>query len=421
MLVVMNSSARREQIESVCEAGRIAGMDPTVFDGDPPMVLLAGTPLSDLDSIVRKLPGIERIAEPVETSSPITSNLRIAGIRPLTAPAILMEQLPLSPESAVLVQQSRRAISDILDGRDDRLVVVVGPCSIHDAEAALDYAARLAAIAPEFSNELLLVLRVYFEKPRTTVGWKGLINDPRGDGSYAVNEGLQIARGLLLDVLGLGLPAGCEFLDPISPQFIADAVSWAAIGARTTESQVHRNLSSGLSMPVGFKNGTSGDIQIAIDALAAAAWSHHFMSVTEQGLAAIVQTRGNHDTHVILRGGQTGPNFDTASVESALQRLRAAKQPARVMIDASHGNSSKDYRRQPAVASDVASQIAAGQTGIVGLMLESFLVDGRQELDWANGMTYGQSVTDSCMGWEMTHSVLGNLATAVRVRRQHAS
>ena len=417
MLVVMHTSARSEQIETVCDLGRTAGLDPTVFDGDPAMVLLAGTPLADIEAATRELPGVERIAEPVACASPVTSNLRIAGIRPLTAPAILMEQLPLASESAVLVQQSRRAISNILDGRDDRLVVVVGPCSIHDAEAALDYAARLAAIAPELSSDLLLVLRVYFEKPRTTVGWKGLINDPRGDGSYAVNEGLRIARGLLLDVLGLGLPAGCEFLDPISPQFIADAVSWAAIGARTTESQVHRNLSSGLSMPVGFKNGTAGDIQIAIDAISAAAWPHHFMSVTEQGLAAIVQTRGNRDTHVILRGGRSGPNFDAASVESVLQLLQAANLPARVMIDASHGNSNKDYRRQPAVASDVAAQIAAGQNGIVGLMLESFLVDGRQELDWANGMTYGQSVTDSCMGWEMTRSVLYELAAAVRARR----
>jgi 3-deoxy-7-phosphoheptulonate synthase len=421
MLVVMHSSARSEQIDPVCDLGRTAGLDPTIFDGDPPMVLLAGTPLADIEASVRELPGVERIAEPVKCASPITSNLRIAGIRPLTAPAILMEQLPLSSESAVLVQQSRRAISNILDGRDDRVVVVVGPCSIHDADAALDYAARLAAIAPELSNDLLLVLRVYFEKPRTTVGWKGLINDPRGDGSYAVNEGLRIARGLLLDVLGLGLPAGCEFLDPISPQFIADAVSWGAIGARTTESQVHRNLSSGLSMPVGFKNGTSGDIQIAIDAISAAAWPHHFMSVTEQGLAAIVQTRGNRDTHVILRGGRSGSNFDTASVESVLQLLQAASLPARVMIDASHGNSNKDYRRQPAVASDVAAQIASGQTGIVGLMLESFLVDGRQELDWANGMTYGQSVTDSCMGWEMTRSVLDELAAAVRARRNVAA
>ena len=224
MLVVMHTSARSEQIETVCDLGRTAGLDPTVFDGDPAMVLLAGTPLADIEAATRELPGVERIAEPVACASPVTSNLRIAGIRPLTAPAILMEQLPLASESAVLVQQSRRAISNILDGRDDRLVVVVGPCSIHDAEAALDYAARLAAIAPELSSDLLLVLRVYFEKPRTTVGWKGLINDPRGDGSYAVNEGLRIARGLLLDVLGLGLPAGCEFLDLISPQFIADAV-----------------------------------------------------------------------------------------------------------------------------------------------------------------------------------------------------
>jgi 3-deoxy-7-phosphoheptulonate synthase len=348
---------------------------------------------------------------------PVTSNLRISRIRPLISPAILMEQLPLTPDGATLVHQSRRAISRILAGDDDRLLVVVGPCSIHDANAALDYAGRLAAIAPDLSDELLLVLRVYFEKPRTTVGWKGLINDPYGDGSYAVNEGLRIARGLLLDVLALGLPAGCEFLDPISPQFIADAVSWAAIGARTTESQVHRNLASGLSMPVGFKNGTTGDIQIAIDAISAASWPHHFMSVTEQGHAAIVETRGNRDTHVILRGGRSGPNFDAEHVNSVLSSLRNASLPARLMIDASHGNSGKDYRRQPAVANDVASQIGSGQRGIVGLMLESFLVDGRQDLDRSKSMTYGQSVTDGCMGWDMMVPVLQQLADAVRARR----
>lgn len=421
MLVELQGSAVAELIEFVCDAGKTAGLTPTVFGGDPTMVLLAGTPLVDVRPIIEAQPGVVRIVDPVDSDAPITSNLRIRGIRPLVPPAILTEQLPLPAEGAVLVQQSRREISNILNGKDDRLVVVVGPCSIHDAEAALDYARQLASLAQEVANDLLIVLRVYFEKPRTTVGWKGLINDPHGDGSYAVNEGLRIARGLLLDVLALGLPAGCEFLDPISPQFIADAVSWAAIGARTTESQVHRNLSSGLSMPVGFKNGTSGDIQIAIDAISAASWPHHFMSVTEQGLAAIVDTHGNRDTHVILRGGQSGPNYDAQSVAAALAALKKANLPERVMIDASHGNSGKDYRRQPIVVEDVCNQVAGGQTGIVGVMLESFLVDGKQDLDWANGMIYGQSVTDSCMGWDMSESTLRALASSVQARRAVAS
>ena len=421
MLVVMESSAGTDQIEAVCQAARAAGLDATVFEGEPPHVLMVGTPLTDVETKLNNLPGVCHILKPSDAGTPITSNLRIKGIRPLVSPAILMEQLPLSGDRAMLVQQSRRATSRILSGEDDRLLVVVGPCSIHDAGAALDYAGRLASIAPELANDLLIVLRVYFEKPRTTVGWKGLVNDPRGDGSYAVNEGLRIARGLLLDVLDMGLPAGCEFLDPITPQFIADAVTWAAIGARTTESQVHRNLASGLSMPVGFKNGTSGDIQIALDAISAASWPHHFMSVTEQGQAAIVETRGNRDTHVILRGGRTGSNFDEASVSSVLSLLRDANLPVNLMIDASHGNSSKDYRRQPLVAHEVARQIAAGQSGITGIMLESFLVDGSQELDWSKEMTYGKSVTDGCMGWEMLLPVLDELAAAVRARRGLAS
>jgi 3-deoxy-7-phosphoheptulonate synthase len=421
MLVVMDSSASGEQVDAIRELARGAGLDATVFEGYPTQILLTGTPLFEIESRVLTLSGVSKVLKESSTGTPVTSNLRIKGIRPLISPAILMEQLPLTAERALLVQQSRRDVSRILGGEDDRLLVVVGPCSIHDAAAALDYAGRLAAIAPELSEDLLIVLRVYFEKPRTTVGWKGLVNDPHGDGSYAVNEGLRIARGLLLDVLDLGLPAGCEFLDPITPQFIADAVTWAAIGARTTESQVHRNLASGLSMPVGFKNGTSGDIQIAIDAIFAAAWPHHFMSVTEEGLAAIVETRGNRDTHVILRGGRSGPNYDEASVNQALEMLAVANLPQSLMIDASHGNSSKDYRRQPVVAHEVARQIAAGQTGITGIMLESFLVDGRQELDWSNGMTYGQSVTDSCMGWEMLLPVLHELAEAVRARRTRTS
>ncbi len=417
MLVVMEERAQQALIDPVCALARDAGLTPEFFDGEPPMVLLSGVPLRDIENTIAAMPGVVRVANANGTASPVTNNLRIAGLRPLVPPAILMEELPLPPSGAILVQQSRREISRILTGEDDRLLVVTGPCSIHDADAALDYAERLAALVPTLSDDLMIVLRVYFEKPRTTVGWKGLINDPRGDASFAVNDGLRIARRLLLDVLALGLPAGCEFLDPISPQFISDSVSWAAIGARTTESQVHRNLASGLSMPVGFKNGTSGDIQIAADAISAASYPHHFMSVTEQGLAAIVETRGNRDTHLILRGGRTGPNYDAASVESTLVTLTKAGLRPTLMVDASHGNSGKDYRNQPAVAADVAAQVAAGQTGIMGVMLESFLVDGRQELDWSNGMTYGQSVTDSCMGWEMTVPVLETLAAAVRQRR----
>jgi 3-deoxy-7-phosphoheptulonate synthase len=421
MLVVMKPAIGSEQIEMVCRCAVTAGLEPTVFAGEPAQILLSGTPISDIELTLSQLAAVAEVRGPVSSGMPVTSNLRIKGIRPLISPAILMEQLPLTSERATLVQQSRRASSRILSGEDDRLLVVVGPCSIHDAGAALDYAGRLATVARDYAGELLIVLRVYFEKPRTTVGWKGLVNDPHGDGSYAVNDGLRIARGLLLDVLDLGLPAGCEFLDPITPQFIADAVTWAAIGARTTESQVHRNLASGLSMPVGFKNGTSGDIQIAIDAISAASWPHHFMSVTEQGQAAIVETKGNRDTHVILRGGRSGPNFDDASVNAVLGLLEQAELPARLMIDASHGNSSKDYKRQPLVAHEVARQIATGQRGITGVMLESFLVDGRQELDWSHEMVYGQSVTDGCMGWEMLLPVLDELAEAVLARRDPAA
>ena len=346
-----------------------------------------------------------------------TRDLRIAGYRPLIPPAILMEELPLSPEGSRVVRRTRAEVVDILDGRDDRLVVIVGPCSVHDPSAARAYAERLKEAAAQFERDLRIVMRVYFEKPRTTVGWKGLINDPHLDGSFAVNHGLRLARQLLLDVVALGLPTGCEFLDPISPQFFADSVTWAAIGARTTESQVHRNLASGLSMPVGFKNGTGGGIQMAIDALRAAASPHSFLSVTEQGLAAIVTTRSNPDCHVVLRGGRSGPNYDADSVQRTLAGLRNAGLPARVMIDVSHDNSGKDYRRQPLVANDVAEQVAAGEAGIVGVMMESFLVEGRQELTDRSCLVYGQSITDSCMGWETTVEVLHGLAEAVRKRR----
>ena len=350
--------------------------------------------------------------------SPVqTRDLRIAGYRPLLPPTILMEELPLPPAGAMAVSRMREEVIAALDGRDDRLVVVVGPCSVHDPAAALEYARLLNERAHALERDLRIVMRVYFEKPRTTVGWRGLINDPYLNGSFAVNDGLRLARQLLLDVVELGLPTGCEFLDPIMPQFFADVVTWAAIGARTTESQVHRNLASGLSMPVGFKNGTGGGVQMAIDAIRAAAASHSFLSVTEQGLAAIVTTRGNPDCHVVLRGGRNGPNYDAESVQQTLESIRAAGLPARVMIDASHDNSRKDCRRQPVVAHEIAAQVAEGETSIVGVMLESFLVEGRQDLATTPDLVYGQSITDSCMSWETTARVLEELAEAVQARR----
>jgi 3-deoxy-7-phosphoheptulonate synthase len=347
-----------------------------------------------------------------------TRDLRVASIRPLVPPAILLEELPLSEAGSVHVTRAREEVIRILNFEDDRLLVVVGPCSIHDPTAARDYAQRLQSVADRLRNDLRVVMRVYFEKPRTTVGWKGLINDPHLDGSFAINEGLRISRRLLLDLAEMGLPAGCEFLDPITPQFIADLVTWGAIGARTTESQVHRELASGLSMPIGFKNGTDGSVQIAIDALRAAAHPHRFLGVTEQGLAGIVATCGNPDTHVILRGGTSGPNYDARHVQATLAALRQAGLPPRVMVDTSHGNSNRDYRRQPVVAREVASQVAAGERGIIGVMMESFLVDGRQDLTDRNRLVYGQSITDACMGWAMTVPVLEELAAAVRARRR---
>ena len=346
-----------------------------------------------------------------------TRDLHVESIRPLLPPAILLEELPLSETGSVVVGRARTDVIRILTGEDDRLIVVVGPCSIHDPAAGLDYARRLKQLADELDRDLRLVMRVYFEKPRTTVGWKGLINDPHLDGSFAINDGLRLARRLLLDLVELGLPSGSEFLDPITPQFTSDLVTWGAIGARTTESQVHRELASGLSMPVGFKNGTDGSIQIAIDAVRSAAHPHRFLGVTEQGLAGIVSTRGNPDCHVSLRGGVGGPNYDAISVQKTLAALRDGGLPPRLMIDTSHGNSDKDYRRQPLVAREIATQVAQGEAGIVGVMMESFIADGRQDLKDPTRLVYGQSITDACMGWETTASVLRELAAAVRARR----
>ena len=356
---------------------------------------------------------------PPETAPEPTRDLRVASLRPLVSPALLTDDLPLDAPGAHVVSNARDDLVRILNWDDDRVFVVVGPCSVHDCDAALEYAGRLAKTAERVVDDLRVVMRVYFEKPRTTLGWKGLINDPRLDGSFAVNEGLRLARQLLLDIIAMGMPAGCEFLDPITPQFFADAVTWGAIGARTTESQVHRQLASGLSMPVGFKNGTSGDVQVAIDAVRAAGHPHSFFGVTEQGLAGIVTTRGNQDCHVILRGGHDGPNYEASRVHEALDRLRASKLPPRLVIDASHGNSSRDFRLQPVVLHDVAEQIANGERGVVGAMVESFLVEGRQDLADPASLTYGQSITDACIGWEATELALEELATAVRTRRAH--
>jgi 3-deoxy-7-phosphoheptulonate synthase len=346
-----------------------------------------------------------------------TRDLRVESIRPLVPPGLLLEELKLGDAAAASVARAREEVVRVLDKEDDRLVVVVGPCSIHDPEAGLEYARRLKPLADDLADDLLIVMRTYFEKPRTTVGWKGLINDPHLNGTFEINEGLRLARRFLLDVVGLGLPAGCEFLDPISPQFFSDIVAWGAIGARTTESQIHRQLASGLSMPIGFKNGTDGDVQIALDAMRAAAHPHSFFGVTEAGLAGIVTTRGNDDCHLILRGGRRGTNFDAATIGQVLDQLHKAHLPERVMVDASHGNSNKDHRNQPGVLQQVGAQLAAGQDGISGVMLESFLVDGRQELVDPRRLTFGQSITDACIGWETTEEALRELAGAVRARR----
>ncbi len=341
---------------------------------------------------------------------------RIRAVRPLLTPALLEEWLPAPDAAQDLVEASRTALSRVLHGQDDRLVVVVGPCSIHDHDQALDYARRLHAQAERHAGELLVVMRVYFEKPRTTVGWKGYINDPHLDGSFAINEGLRMARQLLLDVLALGLPVGTEFLDLLSPQFISDLVSWGAIGARTTESQSHRQLASGLSCPVGFKNGTDGGVKVAADAIVAARAPHAFLGLTKMGQAAVFETRGNDDCHVILRGGRQ-PNYAAADVDAACALLRAAGLREQVMIDCSHANSSKQHQRQIAVAQDVAGQVAAGDRRIMGVMIESHLEEGRQDIVPGQPLRHGVSVTDACISFAQTVPVLQALAAAVRARR----
>ena len=349
---------------------------------------------------------------------PRTDDLRIRELKELLPPSHLIREFACSDKAATVVAESRNALHRILHGQDDRMMVVIGPCSIHDTGAAMEYAHRLAAERERFKGDLEIVMRVYFEKPRTTVGWKGLINDPYMDNSFRINDGLRMARELLLNINELGLPAGTEFLDMISPQYVADLISWGAIGARTTESQVHRELASGLSCPVGFKNGTDGNIKIAVDAIKAASQPHHFLSVTKGGHSAIVSTGGNEDCHIILRGGKA-PNYDAASVEEACKAIAANGLAARVMIDASHANSSKKPENQVPVCADIGAQVARGDTRIIGVMVESHLVAGRQDLIPGKELTYGQSITDGCIDWDSSVRVLEGLAEAVRQRRLH--
>lgn len=346
-----------------------------------------------------------------------TSDLRIRATKPLVAPAVLEEELPLPDAGAGLVARTRREIADILTGADQRLLVVVGPCSIHDPAAAVEYAERLQSIEPMYAGELLLVMRVYFEKPRTVVGWKGLINDPFLNDSFQINAGLRLARKLMLDVLALGLPVATEFLDTTLGQYYADLVSWGAIGARTVESQVHRELASGLSMPVGFKNRTDGDVQVAVDAIRTARHPHWFPSLTREGAPAIMGTAGNEHAHLVLRGGASGPNFSAEHIHAAAAMLRQHELPPHVMVDFSHANSGKDSSRQPVVAADVAAQIAAGERAIAAVMLESNLLGGAQDYR-AQPLVYGRSITDACLSWEQTLPVLAQLAEAVKARRK---
>jgi 3-deoxy-7-phosphoheptulonate synthase len=349
-------------------------------------------------------------------SKPNTDDVRIREIKELVPPAHVFREFPVGVRAALTTYNARQSIHRILHGADNRLLVVIGPCSIHEVDSAIEYATRLQREVPRFENDLLIVMRVYFEKPRTTVGWKGLINDPRLDNSFRINEGLRLARGLLLEINDMGLPCATEFLDTITPQYTADLIAWGAIGARTTESQVHRELASGLSCPVGFKNGTDGNIRIAIDAIRAAQSPHHFLSVTKAGHSAIVSTGGNEDCHVILRGGKV-PNYDAAHVDAACKEIAAAGLAARLMVDASHANSSKRFKQQIEVVRDTASQLAAGDERIIGVMVESHLVEGRQDLVPGQSLEYGKSITDACLGWEDSLMVLEMLAKGVRARR----
>ncbi|MDQ5886790.1 MAG: 3-deoxy-7-phosphoheptulonate synthase [Neisseriaceae bacterium] len=349
-----------------------------------------------------------------------TDDIHIKEIKELTPPIYLIETNPLTETASNTVFEARQSIHHLLTDQDDRLLVVIGPCSIHDTKAAIEYAQRLKVLKDELAEDLLVVMRVYFEKPRTTVGWKGLINDPYLDDSYEINDGLRTARKLLLQINDMGMPAGTEYLDMISPQYVADLISWGAIGARTTESQVHRELASGLSCPVGFKNGTDGNLKIAVDAIRAAQVSHHFLSVTKLGHSAIVSTTGNPDCHVILRGGKE-PNYDAPSVDKAAKELEAVGLSPKLMVDFSHANSRKDYRRQMEVSTDIAEQITRGEKRIFGVMVESHLNEGRQDLLPGKTLDYGKSITDACIGWGDSEKLLRQLAAAVRARRESSA
>lgn len=350
--------------------------------------------------------------------SHLTDDLRICRVKPLIPPSILIEDIPATEEAQALVVKTRNAVAAALNGDDDRLVVICGPCSIHDVDAALEYGDLLMTAAEKYDDELIVIMRTYFEKPRTVTGWKGLINDPALDETFQINKGLRMARQLLSDLSAKGLPVAVEFLDNVIPQYISDFVSWVAIGARTTESQIHREFASGCSMPVGFKNSTSGGMDVAIDAVRSAMSSHWFPSITKDGVSAILQTTGNPNCHVILRGGsETGPNFDADSVSAAVAKLAKHDLQPRVMIDFSHGNSSKDHQKQVKVCDDVCRQVAAGSQSIFGVMIESHLVEGKQNLGNGQGLVYGQSVTDACINFEVTEVLLENLAQAVRSRR----
>ena len=347
-----------------------------------------------------------------------TDDLRIQGITEVVPPQDLHAEIPVSEQASQIIHETRLAIHNILHGKDDRLLVIIGPCSIHDPDAARDYASRLKEVRDRLADDLLIVMRVYFEKPRTTVGWKGLINDPDLDNSFKINKGLRLARKLLVDLNNMGVPAASEYLDLITPQYLADLISWGAIGARTTESQVHRELASGLSCPVGFKNGTDGSLKIAIDAVNAASRPHTFLSLTKSGRSAIFATAGNEDCHVILRGGKV-PNYDADSINSAARELEEAGLPPRLMIDLSHANSQKKYEKQLEVGQDVAAQIADGDQRIIGIMVESHLVAGRQDVDSGKDLIYGQSITDACISWQDSVPLLDVMAEAVRERRKH--
>ena len=348
-----------------------------------------------------------------------TDDIRIDEIRQLLPPSVLLSELPILESSAQLINSTRSDIESVLNGLSDKLLVVVGPCSIHDQKAAIDYAEHVKKWISKYSNDLLIVMRVYFEKPRTTVGWKGLINDPSLDNSFDINNGLKIARSLLSEINEMGVPAGTEFLDAISPQYYADLISWGAIGARTTESQIHRELASGLSMPIGFKNGTGGSIKIAVDGIKAASQPHHFLSVTKQGVSGIVKTRGNKSCHIILRGSSDGPNCDSDSVNETSKLLKDNDLPGQLMVDCSHGNSLKDYKRQVSVAENLSEQLANGSKNIASVMIESNLVEGNQKISSnLSDLVYGQSVTDSCVGLEDTEKILSMFADAVQKRRQ---